>query len=439
MNKKKLDIFIESINLLDKNHKITDNSYYTIPSNNLYPHQWSWDSGWIIYGYCALNKIDRAEKEMLSLFKYQWKNGLIPSIIFHDLQYNTYWPSPDVWDLKNKAKHLTENINCTGIVQPPLHADACLAIFKKGIDKVEGKIFLKKIYDKLLLWHKYLYQERDIYDEGIVFIRHPWESGMDNSPIWDVPLNRINITEYKYSSCRTDNKKVNSEERPTDLTYEKYIQLIDLFKQCNYNEKEIAKNSEFVVQDVLFNVLLQKSNYALLEISKILEKKDDFKLINSWINKTKNGIENKFYHQGFYYDVDLKTKKPILTKTITGLSAIYFSNKTEEIVNILKKEFLVLDENNYCISSLSRKDQRFDSINYWRGPMWTNLTWMIINGLEKNNQLDLANKIKSNCINNIETLGFYEYFDSVDNFGCGDNHFSWTASVYICLFLNFKF
>ena len=109
------------------------------------------------------------------------------------------------------------------------------------------------------------------------------------------------------------------------------------------------------------------------------------------------------------------------------------------IFKVLKEEFLVLNEENYCISSLSRLDPNFDSINYWRGPMWANLTYMIINGLKKSNHSDLALPIQNNCMKNIESLGFYEYFDSIDHLGCGDNHFSWTASVYICLITNFQF
>ena len=261
---------------------------------------------------------------------------------------------------------------------------------------------------------------------------------MDNSPIWDNALERIKVTEFKYSKFRTDNKKVNSEERPTDITYERYIQLIDLFKECKYDETKIADKSEFIVQDVLFNVLLLKSNYALLEIAKIL-KKNDIELIESWISKTQNGINNKLYFDGFYYDYDLKVNKMIPIKSITGLTAIGYSNKTEEIIKVLKEEFLVLNEENYCISSLSRLDPNFDSINYWRGPMWANLTYMIINGLKKSNHSDLALAIQNNCMKNIESLGFYEYFDSIDHLGCGDNHFSWTASVYICLITNFQF
>ena len=45
--------------ILQLNHKMK----FTVPSNNLYPHQWSWDSGWIVYGYCALNEIKKAEDD----------------------------------------------------------------------------------------------------------------------------------------------------------------------------------------------------------------------------------------------------------------------------------------------------------------------------------------------------------------------------------------
>ena len=296
--------------------------------------------------------------------------------------------------------------------------------------------FLNKVFPKLLLWHKYLYNERDINGEGLAFIRHPWESGMDNSPIWDESLDRIKIDEYKYSKYRTDNKKVNSEERPTDLTYEKYIKLIDIFKENKYDEKAIFENSEFIIQDVLFNVLLLKSNQALLKIANILNK--DKTLIEEWIEKTSNGL-NKLFNDGFYYDFDLKTNKLINVKTVTGLSPILFSNNTKDLICNLKKEFIDIENDNYSVSSLSRLDEKFDSINYWRGPVWVNITWLIISGLENNQEYELATKIRNECIKKIESLGFYEYFDSVNESGCGDNHFSWTAAIYICLILKMKF
>ena len=221
-----------------------DNRYdnYTVPSKNLYKHQWSWDSGWIVFGLNTINEENHSEKELLHLFTYQWNNGLVPSIIFN-LSDIDYFPGPDIWEVKKFAINLTNKNNSTGIVQPPIHSYATLNTFYK----TKNKVFLKQIFPKLLSWHEYLYRERDIIKEGLVYIRHPWESGMDNSPIWDASLNRIKINKFKYSSLRVDNKKVNSNERPSNLTYEKYIKLIEIFKDCNYIESEIINSSQFLI------------------------------------------------------------------------------------------------------------------------------------------------------------------------------------------------
>ena len=65
--------------------QILDNNWtgsYTKPSLSLYPHQWNWDSGFIAIGYAHYNQ-KRAKKEVLSLFKHQWPNGMVPQIVFN--------------------------------------------------------------------------------------------------------------------------------------------------------------------------------------------------------------------------------------------------------------------------------------------------------------------------------------------------------------------
>jgi hypothetical protein len=55
---------------------------YTMPGPRLYPHQWSWDSAFIAIGYCRYDQ-DRATKELRHLFDAQWKNGLLPQLVFN--------------------------------------------------------------------------------------------------------------------------------------------------------------------------------------------------------------------------------------------------------------------------------------------------------------------------------------------------------------------
>jgi len=55
---------------------------YTMPGPRLYPHQWSWDSAFTAIGYCRYDQ-DRATRELRHLFEAQWKNGLLPQLVFN--------------------------------------------------------------------------------------------------------------------------------------------------------------------------------------------------------------------------------------------------------------------------------------------------------------------------------------------------------------------
>src|SRR4051795_11524610 len=66
----------------------------TVPSPGLYPHQWSWDSAFISIGL-ARYRLDRAEQELLTLFRGQWANGLLPHIVFNgSVARRAYFPGP---------------------------------------------------------------------------------------------------------------------------------------------------------------------------------------------------------------------------------------------------------------------------------------------------------------------------------------------------------
>ena len=60
---------------------------YTLPTNNkLYPAQWKWDSGFISLGYSYFN-LKYALDEITTLLRGQWKDGMIPHILFHGIKY----------------------------------------------------------------------------------------------------------------------------------------------------------------------------------------------------------------------------------------------------------------------------------------------------------------------------------------------------------------
>ena len=55
---------------------------YTMPGPRLYPHQWSWDAAFIAIGYSHYDQ-ERATRGLRHLFEAQWKNGLLPQLVFN--------------------------------------------------------------------------------------------------------------------------------------------------------------------------------------------------------------------------------------------------------------------------------------------------------------------------------------------------------------------
>ena len=84
--------------LEEKAKEVLENNFqqggFTIPSKNLYPFQWKWDSGFIALGYAHYN-MERAKQEIQSILDAQWQNGFIPHIVFHN-ESDSYFPGPDV-------------------------------------------------------------------------------------------------------------------------------------------------------------------------------------------------------------------------------------------------------------------------------------------------------------------------------------------------------
>ncbi len=436
-------LLINAKKVLEKNWK----GKFTVPSKNLYPHQWNWDSSFISMGYAHYDQ-KRAQKELLSLFEGQWSNGMLPHIIFRSK--GNYFPGPDYWQT-GLSDHSTE-LKTSGITQPAIHAIAALHIYKHAKDKKKAKEFLREIYPKILAFHHYLFTKRDPEKSGLITIFHPWESGLDNSTRWDDALARIkpkNLPKYE----RVDNKKVSSEQRPTDETYDKFVYLIEIMKKYNYDEEKFYSKIPFRIKDIVFSSIAYVANGSLLEIGKIIGEENNE--IREWMKRTeKNYIPRACIaseSECLVHDFDLAAKKPISKRTVASLISIYTDILNK---NQARKLFSWMLQSHICgpdcqkkhkvtgtahehrvLTSMAVKEKGFNPLNYWRGPTWININWMLYKGLKKYGFGKQASDLKKAIIDLVGEHGFYEYYNPVNGDGLGTDNFSWTASLIIDLLL----
>ena len=399
---------------------------YTLPTNNkLYPAQWNWDSAFIALGYSYFN-FNFALKEIKTLLDGQWKDGMVPHILFHDTNTN-YYPNYTAWNCGNK-------IHSSGITQPPILA----TILKKILDKnkINKKQFLelKKIIKKIRKYHEWFIKFRDPKKTGLVSILHPWESGYDNSPIWDSPMNKV-IVEKNLKYKRADNKVVNPDHRPLDIDYDRYVTIKNNLRKSKYNPKKVFKSSLFNVVDIGFNSIFLKANKDLIVL---LNKFNlDKSKINRYVKITeKNLLKLYDKKKGIFFSKDIKNNKRINVPSITNYFVLFADLENnlinKKLIQNLKKHNL---RDKYFFSSIKSNHESFEEKRYWRGPVWINCNWFLYMGLKNKNKL-FSEKIKKKTIQIIEKKGFYEYFSCKNGKPMGAKNFSWSAALYLDLKLN---
>jgi len=430
------------VDYMERAKRILDDNWTgssTKPSLTLYPHQWNWDSGFIAIGRSHYDTA-RAIIEIETLFDAQWSNGMLPQIVFNPRELGHYFPEPDFWQTE-RAKHAPAGKLTSGVTMPPVHAIAVERIYQNARRSRDVMPFLERIYPKLLALHDYLYRERDPRGEGLVYIRHPWESGIDNSPTWDIPLRKIHFDTAELPNYTRKDLKTGLDPklRPSDDDYDRYVYLIDLFRRCDYDESRIRETCPFLIQDPLYNSILCRANESLARIGEIIGESPA--IPQSWTKKTAEAIGEKLWHeeQGIFDAYDLVSRQLIEVDTAAGFMPLYGGaanrKQAERLYHRLNSaSFCALHQGNcFAIPNYDTQMPGFDRSNYWRGPIWININWMLAQGLRRYGYSLKADSLQKDLLQLPIRFCFYEYFDSFDGKGYGSDNFSWTAALFIDL------
>ena len=396
---------------------------YTLPTNNkLYPAQWNWDSAFIALGYSYFN-LNYALKEITTLLDGQWKDGMVPHILFHNTNTN-YYPNYTAWNCGNK-------IRSSGITQPPILATILKLILDKNKISNKQTKEIKKIIKKIIRFHEWFIKFRDPKKTGLVSILHPWESGYDNSPIWDGPMEKV-IIEKNLKYKRADNKIIRPDQRPLNIDYDRYVSIKNNLRKKKYNPKEIFKSSLFNVVDIGFNSLFLKANKDLIQILNKFNM-DTSKLSNYVKVTEKNILKLYDKKKGVFFSKDIRNNKKIYIPSITNYFILFADLDNNSINNKLIKNLKNYNKNDkYFFSSIKPSHNSFEEKRYWRGPVWINCNWFIYQGL-KNKDLKFSNSVKKKTIKLLEKSKFYEYFSCKNGQPMGAKNFSWSASLYLDL------
>jgi len=404
-----------------------DRGGYTVPTDRLYPFQWNWDSAFVAMGFATFD-VDRAYRELERLIEGQWDDGMIPHIVFH-APSDSYFPGPDVWGTPHR-------IPTSGITQPPVFGIALRHVHEAAVASgmADAEARTKALFQAALRSHRWWLTARDPEGLGLVAILHPWESGSDNSPAWDEALARVPAT-TKTTIRRKDTGHVDASMRPRDEDYQRFIHLVDAYRDCGWNPQRQWEIAPFKVADVQMTAILARATADLLHLAETLGIEEDKGELLQMRERLVDGLARRWRpHLGRFVSLDLISGSDIEAPTQAGfiplvaltLDDAQRSAVTAEIARWL--EGMVVG-----VPSVPNFSPAFEPKRYWRGPVWAVINWLIADGLRLNGAKDLAGQIEQSTVRAIENAGFCEYFDPTTGEGLGGDTFSWTAAAYLVL------
>ena len=240
--------------------------------------------------------------------------------------------------------------------------------------KYQEKWFLKEVYNELLSWNRWRAANRDVdgylvhgtdpYDYGNSKSRSAtlsgkmkaakWESGMDNSPMWD------------------------------DATFD-------------------SLNHRMLMADVGLMSLYIADCHSLSEIADILGYTNDAKELTARAEKYSKKLETLWDDKfGLYLNKDLVTGMLSYRLTPTLFYPLLAKVPSLNQASRMMKEHFYNEKEfwgEFIMPSVARNDTAFNDNHYWRGRIWAPLNFLVYLGMRNYNlpdaKKDMVEKSKS--------------------------------------------
>lgn len=312
---------------------------------------WSWDHCFNAMGLAKTNP-HLAWEQYVIMFDYQNPQGALPDL-------------------------LTDNHAVLCYTKPPIHGWTLRKLMENPGMVSSEKI--KEMYPKLEKETSFWMQNMDDDTDGVPQYNHGFDSGWDNSTVFDIGM---------------------SVESP-DLSTFLIIQM-DVLQQLatTLHKKAVAKQWE-----------AQKNNLLSLLVA------------HSWNGRyfdSKRSGEHQFENG----EKCLLSYFPLLLGNMLPDSVL------KPLVKSFKNSGLMTETG---LATESPASAKYSPDGYWRGPIWAPTTILMVEALEKCGEKQLAKELALKFCNMCRKNGFAENYDALTGKNLRCQSYTWTTSVYLIL------
>ena len=397
--------------ILEKN----DRGGFTVPTARLYPYQWNWDSAFVALGFATFDP-DRAWREVETLLEGQWPDGMVPHILFRRND-SDYFPGPSTW-----AANLGP-IPSGGISQPPV-----LASVVRWLGDAERA---RPLFSKLLAWHRWWHEKRTPDGWPTVATVHPWESGRDNSPDWNIGLAAMAIDPDLEPFTRRDTAHADPSQRPSDEEYAKYITIVKAGRDLGWDQGRLTNEGPFLMADPGLHFILLRADRDLLALARELG--EPTAEIEGWIDAALVATDH-LWNPDLQAFCARDVRSGAFSPGVTSASPLCFyadAGTPAQRAATATHMRRISERVRYLMPSWDPDAPGFEPQRYWCGPLWPQVNRILAMGLAEQGETALAERVAADIRAVTQLSGFRECFDPVTGEGCIGTDFSWTAALWL--------
>ncbi|MCB9458474.1 MAG: hypothetical protein H6670_02410 [Anaerolineaceae bacterium] len=283
---------------------------------------------------------------------------------------------PDVVQDNGALSHTRDYGIDADITKPPLTAWAIWKIYEVSQDKA----FLDEMYDRLVRSHRWWSTQHNA--EGFAQYAHPYSSGLDNSPLFDDGL--------------------------------------------------------LETPDLTAYLILQSDMLARIA-SEINLVKDS----HQWRQEAEN-LTQKLIDMRWDADTGLfwpwRDGQAVTIRTPLSLMPLITGRLPQTIAERLVSNLTDTQQfwGPFPVPTVAIDDPNYDPSTMWRGPVWININYLLIEGLQRSGFLDIARQLRQKTLNMIlQHNDIYEYYHPINGRRPprAVSIFGWSSALFIDLVL----